>query len=302
MEDSAALRLGLLTPVVSISPRSHGAWEADGTPEDLAAIARAADRAGFHHLSCSQHVAVPLEVEARRGHRYYDPVATLAWLAATTERIRLASHVVVLGYQHPLAVVKSWGTLDRLSGGRVILGVGVGSLREEFELLGVPFADRGDRGDEAMSAIASAWGRREPSFAGDHYSFSDIAVDPIATSTSVPMWVGGRSRRSLRRAAQLGDGWAPFGLSNPEIADALTWARESGLRQAGSPFEVVLSAEALDPLASPASCRDTLMALSRAGASIVNVRLKHADPSECIEQIAAIAEVASNVPAAPSLW
>jgi alkanesulfonate monooxygenase SsuD/methylene tetrahydromethanopterin reductase-like flavin-dependent oxidoreductase (luciferase family) len=108
-------------------------------------VAQAADQLGYHHLTCSEHVAVPVAAVARRGSAYWDPLATLAFLAARTTAIRLATHVLVLGYHHPLAIAKRYGTLDRLSNGRLILGLGVGTLAEEFDLLGAPFADRGAR-------------------------------------------------------------------------------------------------------------------------------------------------------------
>jgi probable F420-dependent oxidoreductase len=294
--------LGLLTPVVSLNPRSHGDWERGAQPEDLARVAAAADGAGYHHLTCSHHVAVPAAAEARRGHTYWDPVSTLSWLAAKTERIGLAAHVVVLGYQHPMAVLKSFGTLDLLSGGRVILGVGVGSLTEEFEMLGVDMAGRGDAADEAIRLIRRGWGRSEVSFEGRHHPVSAMVVSPCAPRTTVPIWVGGRTRRSLRRAAELGDGWAPFGLSAAQVSLELARARESGWREPATPFEVVLVAEGLDPLARPAEAAEALEGLAEAGATMVNVRFRHESPARCADQITAMAELASGVRPATSRW
>jgi len=301
-DDTIPLRLGLITPVVSLNPRAHGAWERTATPADLVAVARAADRAGLHHLTCSQHVAVPVDVEARRGHRYFDPLATLSWLAAATEHIRLASHVIVLGLHHPLEVVKSWGTLDRLSGGRVVLGVGVGTLQEEFDLLGARFAGRGPRADEAIAAIRASWGKPVPEFRGTEFDFGDMVVDPAAASGTVPIWVGGRTRRSLRRALSLGDGWVPFGLDDAAVADALAWGRGQGLRAPGRPFEVVLTAEGLDPVAHPGACADRLAGLVDVGATIVNVRLVHRSAAQCVEQVGAVAEVAAGIGAPAPTW
>jgi len=101
---------------------------------------------------------------------------------------------LVLGYHHPLAIAKRFGTLDRVSGGRLVLGVGVGSLTEEFELLGVPFADRGRRADDAIAALRAAIGRRKPEYHGPYYSFSDLVVDPHAVTANVPIWIGGNAR------------------------------------------------------------------------------------------------------------
>ena len=116
------MRAGIITPVVTLNPRAHGTWEeAAGLPE-LTTLAEAADRLGYHHLTCSEHVAVPVEAAQRRGSRYWDPLATLGYLAACTSQIRLATHVLVLGYHHPLEIAKRYGTLDVVSRGRLILG------------------------------------------------------------------------------------------------------------------------------------------------------------------------------------
>ena len=148
------MRLGLATPGVIQLPGVAGDWEATATIEDIATIATAADGLGFDFLTCSEHVVVPRTDRAARGDVYWDPLATLGFLAARTTRIRLATSVLVLGYHHPLEIAKRYGTLDRISGGRLVLGVGVGSLAAEFELLGASFADRGERADDALRALA----------------------------------------------------------------------------------------------------------------------------------------------------
>ena len=139
-----------------VAPRAHARWEETGTLADVVDIAREAERLGYHHLTCSEHVAIPVDVAETRGGRYWDPLATFGYLAARTETIRLATHVLVLGYHHPLEIAKRYGTLDRVCDGRLVLGVGVGSLEEEFALLGAPFADRGARADDAMRAAGRA--------------------------------------------------------------------------------------------------------------------------------------------------
>ncbi len=137
------LKLSIGTPVVTMNPRSHAAWEETASIEDVARIAEAADRLDYHHMTCSEHVALPAGELARRGSRYWDPLATFGYLAARTSRIRFTTHVLVLGYHHPLEIAKRYGTLDKVSNGRLILGVGVGSLKEEFDLIGAPFDQRG---------------------------------------------------------------------------------------------------------------------------------------------------------------
>ena len=147
------VKLSIGTPIVTLTPGDHGKWEDSATIEDLAKVAETADRLGYHHLTCSEHVVLPASELARRGARYWDPLATLGYIAARTERIRLATNVLVLAYHHPLEIAKRYGTLDVVSNGRLILGVGVGTLKEEFDVLGAHFDDRGPRADDALRAL-----------------------------------------------------------------------------------------------------------------------------------------------------
>lgn len=280
------VRLGITSPILTRVPGVAADWEADAGVEDLVAIAQAADRLGFDHLTCSEHVAVPVAVAAQRGATYWDPIATLAFLAAHTRNIRLVTHVVVLGYHHPLEIAKRYGTLDRLSGERLVLGVGVGSLAEEFDLLGAQFAGRGDIADDALRALRAAWGRERPSYAGPHFEFSELVVDPHALRTEVPVWVGGRTRRSLRRAVELGDGWVPFGLD----LDALSGM----LSQADLPpdFDVVLgTGRPVDPLGDPSRTRDRLGRIGDAGATVAGVTIAATSAGHYVEQLEALAEL-----------
>lgn len=299
-----ALRLGLLTPVVSMNPRAAAAWEATADVEDLAEVVEAADVLGFHHLTCSEHVAVPRgarsSVGSLRGTRYHDPAVVLGWLAARTTRIRLATHVLVAGHHHPLGVAKTYGTLDVMSRGRVVLGVGVGSLREEFELLGHPFEDRGARADDFLRGLRAAWGRPEPSYEGSHFRFGGAVVDPCALTTEPRIWIGGRTARSLRRAVELGDGWVPFGLTPEEVAALTARVRpREGWASRRRPFDVVLTAEDLDAVGDPAGTADRLAERVAAGATVVNVRCRHRSPAELVEQLEALASLARGLTGAP---
>lgn len=289
------MRLGLVTPVVSRNPRAHNQWERDAGIDAIAAVARHADRLGYSHLTCSEHVAVPSSAESTRGACYWDPLATFGYLAACTSTIRLATHVLVLGYHHPLEIAKRYGTLDRLCGGRVILGVGVGSLQEEFELLGARFDDRGVRGDDALRALRASLSRREPAYEGDYYRFAGMVIEPCAVQPRVPLWVGGRTVRSLRRAVELGDGWAPFRLTPGEIGPMLDAVRSSGaLARRATPFDVVLHPpDRLDPLAEPASVADTLGSWEAVGATALNVRLRSSSLEHHLAQLTALAELAA---------
>lgn len=289
------LALGLASPVVTHNAGLNNEWELDAGVDDLVAVARAADRLGYHHVTCSEHVAYPAERVAHPGGgRYWDPLATLAWLGACTERIRLATHVLVLPYHHPLEIAKRYGTLDRLSGGRVVLGVGVGHLRTEFDLLGVPYADRGARTDDALRALRAALSVREPAYAGTHYSFSGVVVDPHAVQERVPIWVGGSTWRSLRRALAHGDGWAPYGLEHAELGALLGRARAEGLLDARErPFDLVLYAQPrVDPLGQPAAVAARLRDYAAIGATILNLRVVHDSLDHCLEQLEAMRDLA----------
>jgi probable F420-dependent oxidoreductase len=289
----AALRVGIITPIVILLPRSHNEWEINASVEDLVAVATAADRLGYHHLTASEHVAVPVDVAARRGKRYWDLLSTLAYLAAVTERIRLATNMVVLPYHHPLEIMKHYGTLDRLSNGRVVLGVGVGSLREEFELLDKQFEGRGDAADDAIRAIRETWGQREPRYSGTHYTFRDVVVDPTAVQERVPIWVGGRTPRSLRRALELGDAWVPFLLGPDAVRSMLDKAEETPAWESRErPLDVALWPEpAVDPLREPDRIRDQAAEHVAAGATILNYRFPSTSVSHHVEQMEALAEL-----------
>jgi probable F420-dependent oxidoreductase len=288
------LKLGIVTPVLTLLPRAHAQWEETASFSDVIEIVREAERLGYHHCTCSEHVAVPVDVAEVRGGRYFDPLPTFGALSAYTSTIRFAAHVLVLGYHHPLAVAKRYGTLDLVSAGRVILGVGVGSLREEFELLGASFDDRGLRGDDAMRALRASLSRPEPEYHGEFYDYSGFLVDPCAVQARVPLWVGGRTYRSLRRAVELGDGWAPFALRTEEIERMLARARATdGWGARDSAIDVILQNEhPLDPLGEAERVAEQLGRFAAAGATGVNVRFVHHSPAHYREQLAALAELA----------
>src|SRR5438128_4238806 len=149
----AMLRFGLGLPGVQQIPARSQPWERELGGAELIEAARAAERAGFGWVSCSDHVAVPASRAGAMGAAWYDAGSTLAFVAGATARIALLSHVLVLPYRHPLVVAKQYGTLDRLSGGRVILGVGSGHLKPEFAALGADYDGRGRVTDEYMHAI-----------------------------------------------------------------------------------------------------------------------------------------------------
>jgi probable F420-dependent oxidoreductase len=282
------MRFGIMSPIVSRNPRHDPpAWEAEGTIDDLVAVALAGEYHGYDFMTFPEHVAVPVEAAPVRGATYWAPLPTMGYVAAHTTRLRLATYVLVLGYHHPLELAKSYGTLDRLCRGRVILGVGVGSLEPEFSVLGVGFAGRGEQADDSLRALRAAWGQREPSYEGAHYSFGGMVIDPCSPRPSAPIWVGGRTRRSLRRAVELGDAWAPFGLPPDIVAGHL-----SAVPGAGG-LDVVLAPEPpVDPMADPEGVRATVERYAAAGATTLVFRFRQSSHAHLLEQMEALMVVA----------
>jgi probable F420-dependent oxidoreductase len=291
---AAPLRLGIVTPVVTRLPGAHARWEATAGIAEITEAVAAAEGLGYSFCTCSEHVAVPVDVATVRGGTYWDPLALFGYLAARTATIELATFVLVLGYHHPLAIAKRYGTLDALSGGRVVLGVGTGTLEEEFTLLGAPFSDRGARADDALRALRAALSEPRPEYHGEYYDFHDFLVDPHAVRAPVPIWIGGRTARSLRRAVELGDGWAPFGLRTAELAELLRRARDTEAWTArDAPLDVILQNDRpWDPGGEPERVAAQLERTRAIGATGLAVRLVHHSLAHYVEQLAALVELA----------
>lgn len=282
------MRYGIGTPVVSLSGK-RPAWEREASTPELVQVAQAADRLGYYYMTCSDHVAVPPGLP--RGERFYDPLSTFAYLAALTERIRFLPYVLVLPFYHPLELAKRYGTLDHLSGGRVILGLGVGNLQEEFDMLEVPFDDRGARADDALRALRAALSQRIVSYTGPYYRFDNLVVEPHAVQERLPLWIGGHTGRALRRAATLADGWcpAPVQFKGPS-ADKLRSMLAKVERPEG--FDLVVTAEsAFDPMTAPEQVREVVGRYEALGGTVMNVALVHRSLAHYLEQLAAFAEV-----------
>lgn len=234
-------RFGTSLPAIQQIPSRVRPWEREVGGSEILAAARAAEAAGFDWVSCSDHPLVPVSRAEAMGPTWYDAGSTLAFVAGVTARIRLLPHVLVLPYRHPLLVAKQYGTLDHLSGGRLILGVGSGHLKPEFKTLGADFERRGRVSDEYLRAIAAAWEEEVGRFDGETISFRDVMVSPrVAQRPRPPFWVGGNSGAAIRRAATLGEGWIPWQLGPEEFAGLATRARrlrdDSGR---SGPFDLV---------------------------------------------------------------
>lgn len=203
---------GLHLPIAAQSLAFSQEWERDGGPAEMRRLAEAADRLGYFYLAVSDHVAIPRELAARMSTVWYDTIATLSWCAAATSRIRLMAYVAILPYRHPLDSAKAYSTVDALSGGRLILGVGTGHAEGEFEALGVDYKKRGRLLDESIDAVAEAFREEFPTHEGKAFRFSDVGMKPRPVQKPrPPIWVGGSSKAAIRRAAERGDGWLPQG-------------------------------------------------------------------------------------------
>jgi probable F420-dependent oxidoreductase len=216
---------GMQLPVQSQSTIYVRPWEADAGPTELVAVAQACDRAGFLYVAVCDHVAIPRAQAEAMSTTWWDTVATLSYLAAVTQQVGLLSHVYVLPYRHPLVVAKAWATLDALSGGRAILGVGAGHVQGEFDALGIPFAARGALLDEAIDAVRAALRDEFATHDGGRWRFDGLGQRPRPVQDALPIWVGGSSHAAMRRAAERGDGWLPQGPPEEGMEAGIAYVR-----------------------------------------------------------------------------
>ena len=291
------MKFGLQLPVQSQSTIYVQPWERGAGAAELVQVALACEAAGFDYVAVCDHVAIPRSQAEAMSTEWWDTIATLSFVAARTERIRLLSHVYVLPYRHPLVVAKAWATLDALSGGRAILGVGAGHSEGEFEALGVPFGERGRILDEAVDAVRAALLEEYPSHAGARWQFADVGVRPRPVQARLPIWVGGSSPAAMRRAAERGDGWLPQGPPEGGMEAGIARVRElrAAVGRADEPFTVgaLSGALRLDKVDKVAAYLRGYQAM---GVDQVQVSFKSESADDLCEQIARFAaEVAPLV-------
>ena len=240
LDARVGVAFGIQLPIQAQSTMFAETWEAGAGVDELGSVARVADRAGFAYVAVCDHVAIPKPRAPAMSTTWYDCVATLAYLAALTERVRLLSHVYVLPYRHPLAAAKQWMTLDALSGGRAILGVGTGHVEAEFAALGVDYHRRGALLDESIDAVRAALTDEFSAHQGIAWTYGEVGQQPRPAQARVPIWVGGSSPAALRRAAERGDGWLPQGPPEGGMSAGIARLRELRARsgRAGEPFTV----------------------------------------------------------------
>ncbi len=296
---------GIQLPIQSQSTMYCEDWEASSGPAELARIARQADDAGFFYIAVCDHTFIPERLAGAMSTTWYDTIATLGFLAGITSRVRLLSHVYIATLRHPLRAAKEFATLDLLSGGRLIIGVGAGHVVEEFEILGPDFLDRGKALDESIDGIAAALVDEFPVLAGPRWPASGLGIGPRPLQQPrPPIWVGGSSRPALRRAAARGDGWLPQTAKRSElrtqVAELLELRKE--LRD-GAPIAIGALAGTLhvgEPTwelprgtvsGSPEKIAEDLAEFSTLGCSHLQLRFPARSVEELCDQMAAFGEL-----------
>jgi probable F420-dependent oxidoreductase len=243
-------------------------------PALAVALVQAAEAAGFESAWTVEHTVIPRGYQSTypyaSGGRLPggegdfilpDPLIWMAYVAAHTTRIRLATGILILPQHNPVICAKQVATLDSMSGGRVLLGVGVGWLKEEFEALGVPFAERGARTEEYIEAMRALWSMDTPCYEGRFVRFKDAFMRPKPVRGTVPIIIGGHSRAAARRAGRMADGFFP---ARGASADLLAVVRQGAEEAGRDPAAVEITASIPDDL-------ETLPALAAAGVSRVLV-------------------------------
>lgn len=235
------------------------------------ACARAAEAAGLDEIWVPDHIAIPPDDAKGSGGRYLDPLATLAFLAAATERIGLGTGVLILPYRPPLPTAKWVATIQELSQERLLLGVGVGWMRPEFRALGVERTRRGALTDETLAFLNRCFAGDEVDANGQPFLFLPRPARP-------PIFIGGAAPQALERAARHGDGWMPMGGSPEDLAPQIARLRELAAAE-GKPAPEVVVMSGL-PLEDPPRARDMALALCHAGATRLAIGSRYADATQ----------------------
>lgn len=279
---------GIQLPIQAQSNYFVEAWERSAGPADMATVAKAADTSGFFYVGVCDHVAIPDELVPTMGAIWYDTVATLGWIAAQTTNTRLLSSVFNVTYRSPLVTANSFATLDALSNGRVILGVGAGHVEKEFEAVGADYETRGRDTDEALKVIELAL--RSGSVNG-------MAIEPVAVqSPRPPIWVGGGAPAAVRRAARLADGWLPQGTpldQMPPLVELYRAERGDDTGDIGAISEWIYVGEPAWDLGRPAltgsveQIAASLRQWAAVGVNHLQVRFPSRSVDELVDQVTA---------------
>jgi probable F420-dependent oxidoreductase len=260
------------------------------TREGIIQFAQAAEERGFDSLWVSDHVVVPRKLDAKYPYSrdgafpvppelpFQEPIATLLFVAGVTQRAKLGTTILVIPMRNPIVTAKQLATLDVLSNGRLILGVGAGWMHEEFAMLGVPFEQRGARESEYIRLYKALWTDDNPSFKGKFWQIEEVGFSPKpAQKPHPPIWVGGHAPNALRRAGRLGDGWHAVGVPPAAIADGYRHVQRHAKEAGRDPASLTLSVRTRLPLNEPAQAAEQLAAYREVGVSHVVLEIATGD-------------------------
>jgi probable F420-dependent oxidoreductase len=212
------------------------------SPEVIRRAAQRAEHIGYDGIWVSDHIVIPDSAVDRFGSMFYEPLTVLGFAAACTSRVRLGTTVLILPYRNPVVTAKVLATLDVLSGGRVTAGMGVGWTEDEFKALGVPFQERGALSDEYIAAFKVLWTQDKPAFRGSYVRFENIAFEPKPVQTPhIPIWIGGNSKRAIRRAVALGDCWHPTRPLVKDVKAGVAYLREVCAQRGRDPHSLMIA-------------------------------------------------------------
>ncbi|WP_310531353.1 TIGR03619 family F420-dependent LLM class oxidoreductase [Novosphingobium sp.] len=201
-------------------------WEGALNGADIGKLMAAADAFGFNKCMLGEHFIIPKEHVALSGDWYFHTVVALGYIGGQTRNLRLSSSVSILPLQNPIVQAKGWSTLDWLSGGRAEALFGVGWLKEEFDMLGVPFAKRGRMADEYVAAMIELWTKDDPEFEGEFVNFRNCGFAPKPVQKpGVPIWFGGDAQAVQQRVAKFGNGWSPFRTPPETFPDCIDFIK-----------------------------------------------------------------------------
>jgi probable F420-dependent oxidoreductase len=266
-------------------------------PLEATRLAKAAEEAGFESLWTVDHVVIPAEYRSvypydpsgRIGPDdtvFPDPLIWLSYIAAATSTLRLGTAILILPQRNPVVLAKELATLDFLSGGRVILGVGVGWLKEEYEALGVPWDGRGRRGEESIGAMRALWSQECGSYAGSTTNFERCYLRPQPPQGTIPIHIGGHSQIAARRAGRLGDGFFPFGVGRHEVPALLETVRQVAAEAGRDPSAIEVTMDSF--VTNGAEALDDVKALAAVGASrvLIPAGMFGSDPAPALRRYA----------------
>ena len=221
-------------------------WEDPLNGSDIGTLMAEADALGFNKCMLGEHFIIPKDHIALSGDWYFHTIVALGFIGGQTKSLRLSSSVSILPLQNPIVQAKGWSTLDWMTGGRAEALFGVGWLKEEFDMLGVPFEKRGRMADEYVAAMIELWTKDDPVFEGEFVNFKDCGFNPRPIQQPrIPIWFGGDAPAVQRRVAKFGDGWSPFRTPPETFPDCIDYIK-SQPEYDGRPLEFFFALEMLN--------------------------------------------------------